>query len=65
MADAAVNTLSAALDQQTELNKQLNEWDAFVLASDLEGLLIDAVGQKKLAVMLGPEGKSTSMQARL
>lgn len=57
VADAAVNTLSAALDQQTELNKQLNEWDAFVLASDLEGLLIDAVGQKKLAVMLGPEGE--------
>lgn len=58
LADAAVKTLRAALAQQAELNKQLNEWDAFVLAADLEGLLIDAVGQKKLAAMLGPDGEA-------
>lgn len=33
----------------------LQPWDAFVLSSDLEGLLLDVVGQEKLARMLGPD----------
>ena len=37
VADTEVSTLTAALEQQTELNEMLGRWDAFVLASDLEG----------------------------
>ena len=58
LADVEVKTLKAALEQQSELNKQISEWDAFVLASDLEGLLLDTVGQKKLAALLGPDGEA-------
>lgn len=58
LADVEVKTLGAALEQQTVLNKQISEWDAFVLASDLEGLLLDAVGQKRLASLLGPDGEA-------
>lgn len=57
VADGAVSTLTAALEQQKELNKVLGNWDTFVLASDLEGLLLDAVGPKKLSEMLGPAGE--------
>ncbi|MCV7741713.1 AAA family ATPase [Micrococcus luteus] len=56
IADESVTTLTAALGQQARLNEMLGRWDTFVLASDLEGLLLDTVGQKKLAKMLGPEG---------
>lgn len=57
LADAEVSTLTAALVQQEKLNAALGVWDAFVLASDLEGLLLDTVGQRGLAAMLGPDGK--------
>lgn len=56
LADASVSTLTAALAQQAELNAELEPWDAFVLASDLEGLLLDTVGQTALAEKLGPNG---------
>ncbi|WP_430753799.1 ATP-dependent nuclease [Micrococcus luteus] len=55
LADRRVTTLKAALEQQEELNILLQPWDAFVLSSDLEGLLLDVVGQEKLARMLGPD----------
>jgi len=58
LADAEISNLKAALEQQAELNAKLQEWDAFVLASDLEGLLLDTVGQKNLADMLGPDGEN-------
>lgn len=57
LADADVSNLTAALAQQVELNAKLETWDAFVLASDLEGLLLDAVGQQALARLLGPKGE--------
>lgn len=57
LADNDVMTLTTALAQQHELNAKLKAWDAFVLASDLEGLLLDAVGQKGLAELLGPDGE--------
>lgn len=57
LADAEVANLKAALSQQADLNAVLEPWDAFVLASDLEGLLIDTVGQKNLVEMLGPSGE--------
>lgn len=56
LADTDVANLTAALEQQNQLNRTLGEWDSFVLASDLEGLLLDAVGQGALAKLLGPEG---------
>ena len=56
LADRQVTTLKAALEHQEKLNTMLQSWDAFVLSSDLEGLLLDVVGQKKLAQMLGPDG---------
>ncbi|CQD25048.1 putative OLD family ATP-dependent endonuclease [Mycolicibacterium conceptionense] len=56
LADKQVSKLTAALEQQEELNAKLNRWDVFVLASDLEGLLLDTVGQKGLAEKLGPNG---------
>lgn len=55
LADRRVTTLKAALEHQEELNTMLQPWDAFVLSSDLEGLLLDVVGQEKLARMLGPD----------
>lgn len=57
IADAAVLNLTAALEQQAELNAKLEAWDAFVLVSDLEGMLLDTVGQKQLAEKLGPDGE--------
>ncbi|WEG08630.1 AAA family ATPase [Microbacterium horticulturae] len=57
LADRNVTTLTAALTQQDELNAALQPWDAFVLSSDLEGLLLDAIGQPGLAAMLGPTGE--------
>jgi energy-coupling factor transporter ATP-binding protein EcfA2 len=56
LADSTTTTLKAALAQQVDINSKLDPWDAFVLASDLEGLLLDTVGQKRLAAMLGPNG---------
>ncbi len=58
LADRDITNLTAALAQQTELNEKLAEWDAFVLASDLEGLLLDTVGQLGLARLLGPDGSN-------
>lgn len=57
LADRNVTTLTAALAQQDALNAALRPWDAFVLSSDLEGLLLDAIGQPGLAAMLGPTGE--------
>lgn len=56
LADRDITTLKAALTQQSGLNAALAPWDAFVLASDLEGLLLDTIGQSSLAVLLGPNG---------
>lgn len=58
LADRPVATLKAALEHQQELNTMLQPWDAFVLSSDLEGLLLDVVPQEKLAEMLGPDEAS-------
>lgn len=63
VADRDVTSLTAALLQQRELNAALEPWDAFVLASDLEGLLVDAVGQRNLARLLGPDSFSEVDQA--
>ncbi|WP_026820323.1 ATP-dependent nuclease [Arthrobacter castelli] len=54
LADVVVQNLTAALEQQTAINAKLLPWDAFVLSSDLEGLLLDTVKQERLAELLGP-----------
>lgn len=63
LADTQVSSLNAAIDQQAALNQSLQPWDAFVLASDLEGLLLDTIGQRKLAEMLGPTAEGEIDQA--
>jgi putative ATP-dependent endonuclease of the OLD family len=55
LADRNVGTFKEALEHQSELNEMLGPWDAFVLSSDLEGLLLDTVGQERLARLLGPD----------
>lgn len=56
LADPDVTNLTTALTQQAEINSKIKTWDAFVLSSDLEGLLLDTVSQKDLADLLGPDG---------
>lgn len=56
LADRQVSTLKSALEHQSEVNELLRPWDAFILSSDLEGLLLDTVGRKQLAILLGPDG---------
>lgn len=56
LADRKVTNLTSALQHQKEINAKLQPWDSFVLSSDLEGLLLDTVNQRKLAEMLGPDG---------
>ncbi|MGD7732064.1 hypothetical protein ACQCX5_03785 [Propionibacteriaceae bacterium G57] len=57
LADTNVLTLTAALKQQAEHNEMPRSLDAFVLASDIEGLLLDTVGQMVLPELLGPAGQ--------
>ncbi|WP_423494521.1 ATP-dependent nuclease [Microbacterium esteraromaticum] len=64
LADQSVVTLSAALQQQKNLNAALRPWDAFVLSSDLEGLLLDTIGRSGLAAMLGPTGEKQVDEAK-
>jgi predicted ATP-dependent endonuclease of OLD family len=63
LADRQVATRTDAIEHQTQLNEMLTPWDAFVLASDLEGLLLDTLGQKKLSEALGPAGEREIDQA--
>lgn len=56
LADQDINSHSGALNQQVELNTALAPWDVFVLASDLEGLVLETIGQANLVNMLGPDG---------
>lgn len=58
VADRKVSSLKEALAQQNEINDILDPWDVFVLASDLEGLLLDTIGYKTLSMMLGPKGNN-------
>lgn len=56
LADREIKSLTSALEQQARLNDALKGWDAFVMASDLEGLVLDTIGQPALAALLGPAG---------
>lgn len=54
--DVHSGSLNAALERQRALNEILKPYDAFILAADLEGLLLDMYGAPGLVVALGPEG---------
>lgn len=55
--------LATALMRQKNLNNLLEPFDVFVLAADLEGLLIDIFGWRDLARELGPDGLGQIDQA--
>lgn len=55
--DKGSRNLKQALERQDELNRLLAPYDAFILASDLEGLFLDAFGLQRLVQVLGPEGE--------
>ena len=55
-ADKISVNLGQALARQKKLNAELAPHDAFVLAADLEGLLLDTYGLPALVAALGPDG---------
>ena len=56
-ADLPSPTYNAALANQQRLNALLAPFDAYIMASDLEGLLIDCLGVDEIARLLGPGGE--------
>lgn len=54
--DKVSTNLTEALARQKALNDDLAPHDAFVLAADLEGLLLDTFGLTGLVEALGPDG---------
>jgi len=57
-ADKQSGSLKEALVNQTSINQHLAEQNAFVLSSDLEGLIVDALGASRVLQLLGPDGES-------
>jgi putative ATP-dependent endonuclease of OLD family len=57
LADAPCSDYKKALATQAKLNLLLAAYDAFVMASDLEGMLIDAFGVERITAILGPQGE--------
>jgi putative ATP-dependent endonuclease of OLD family len=57
LADRSCTTLRQALGVQREINRELRPYGAFVMSSDLEGLLLDIYGTEGLIEALGPEGE--------
>ena len=56
-ADTPSPNYATALANQRRVNALLARYDAYMMASDLEGLLIDAFGVDKITLWLGPEGE--------
>ena len=56
-ADTPSPSYAAALANQRRVNALLARYDAYMMVSDLEGLLIDAFGVDKITLWLGPEGE--------
>lgn len=54
--DSPCQNLTAALVRQKAVNALLAPYDTFVMASDLEGVLLDLFGPVALAAELGPHG---------
>ena len=57
-ADQESSDFKEALARQKALNDMLEPFNAFVLSSDLEGVLLDSFGFENLADALGPEGEA-------
>ena len=56
-ADESNDGYAEALQAQVDLNAMLANHRAFVLTSDLEGLLVDSLGAERIISELGPEGE--------
>lgn len=56
-ADAVCPDYSTALANQVSVNQLLAGYDAYMMASDLEGMLIDSFGVAALVGWLGPAGE--------
>jgi putative ATP-dependent endonuclease of the OLD family len=56
-ADTACPDHATALTQKRTLNRLLEPFGAYVLSSDLEGLLLDAFGTDAILEVLGPNGE--------
>jgi predicted ATP-dependent endonuclease of OLD family len=56
-ADRPSPDYATALAVQSTINGLLASYDAYMMASDLEGMLIDAFGVERMIEMLGPQGE--------
>lgn len=57
LADAGCTTQRAALRRQKDLCAELDDYDAFIHCSDLEGLLIESFGIDHIFEVLGSKGE--------
>jgi putative ATP-dependent endonuclease of the OLD family len=57
LADQSCPTVAKALAVQREINRALRPYGAFVMSSDLEGLVLDMYGTNALVEALGPDGE--------
>jgi putative ATP-dependent endonuclease of OLD family len=64
-ADRASPTYGEALSNQAKVNDLLAPFDAYVMCSDLEGLLLDAYGVETALKVLGPGGEGVLAQQYL
>jgi hypothetical protein len=55
-ADTQSPDYAAALANQAVINQLLVPFDAYMMVSDLEGMLLDALGVQRLTELLGPDG---------
>lgn len=65
LADGPCPNLAEARRVQQRLNVALEPFDAFVLSSDLEGLLVDGMGLDSVRTALGPQGEGVLSQQYL
>jgi hypothetical protein len=63
LADQQVHTLTGALATQSEINRILAPYGAFILISDLEGMLLDSLRVQGVVDVLGPEGEGVMDEA--
>lgn len=55
-ADVPSADYAEALANQAAINQLLAPFDAYMMVSDLEGMLLDALGVQRLTALLGPDG---------
>lgn len=62
LADRPSPDYATALRNHRALNEQLAGYDAFIMCSDLEGLLLDSYGVGRTLELLGPSGEDVLSQ---